>query len=277
MLLLHNRHYVPRIKRYCGDLVEIEQLTSTYLYSIKDDSILPTIFPNSYKWSWPKWEYRVKLVISILEFYLDSESFNPNDEFGTNSLYLCSSIESSFGYTYAYDAKLLNYEDLLTGNELEIKLNDRYCSYDSDCIYSSTCISKCNKITNRCSPYLAEPQLVNLCKFIKIYLLDGNKNINVTNVDDQFYDLLKRCYKLSNISISDSIFSFAFSKSKNVETKESVMEIDRHSNLTYSLEYSLVANELKALLWSFIKYTKDPVRPKRPSPASQSSTAQPAQ
>ena len=201
MLLLRSRHYVPRILRFCGDLIETEEITSTYLYSIKDDSILPTLFPNSYKWSWPKWEYRVKIVLGILEFFQEAESFNPNDEYGANSLYLCSSIESSFGYNYAFDVKLLNYDDLWTARELESKLSDRYCAYDTDCTYTSTCISKCDMKTNRCTSYLAEPQIVNVCRFIKVYLLDvDNTDSNITNVEKKFDRILKRCFKLNNIT-----------------------------------------------------------------------------
>ena len=287
MLIFHDRHYVPRILRFCGDIVEVEELTSTYLFSIKDDSILPSLFPNSYKWSWPKWEYRAKITIGILEFYLEAESFNPNDEYGENSLYLCSPIETSFGYNYAFDVKLLNFEDLLTARELENKLSDRYCMYDADCVYTKACISKCDTNTNRCTPYLAEPQIVNLCRFIKIYLLDEDVvELNKTSVNlrHAFEGLLKRCATMSTITRDVSIFSFAMSKVRKTNSMiksgnssiNSVIpsSINRHLNLTFSLEYSLLSNELKSLLWSFIRFTKDPPKPKKASTQSTTLSSQ---
>ena len=282
MLMLNGRHYVPRILRFCGDIIEIEQLTSTYLFSIKDDSFLPSIFPMSYKWTWPSWVYRVKIVIGILEFMLESESFNRNDEYGYNSLYLCSPIETSFGYNYAYDVKLVNFEDLLTARELESKQSDRYCSYDTDCVYTDTCVAKCDKLTNRCTSYLAEPQVVSLCKFMKIYLLDQDSlelNDTKLNLANSFKDILKRCWKLSNITLDNSLFSFAmskvrktnsimrFNKSSDSMSKSLIINesINRHLNLGFAMEYSLFSNELKSLLWSFIRFTKDPAKPKKPS------------
>lgn len=286
MLVLHKHHYIPQILRYCGDLIETDELISTYLYSIEYDSILPSLFPNSYKWSWPKWEHRVKIVISILEFYFDMISFNPNDEFGKNTLYLCSPIETSFGHTYYYDAKLLNYEYLITAEQLEKILNERRCTYDTDCMYTSSCITKCDQSTHKCTSHLAEPQITHLCRFLKVYLFDDNTGHNTSNntyetlfnnvnskESKQFNKLLKRCFKLSNITKSNFMsFTENFYNTRSAHgivdeqriiDSSTTASINAFNNLTYSLEYSTLVNDLRALLWSFIKYTKDPVKPKK--------------
>jgi hypothetical protein len=58
MIMLAGPTYIPKMLSFCGNLVEIERIQSYYLFSIKHDAIFPSIFPKSYKWSWPEWAYR---------------------------------------------------------------------------------------------------------------------------------------------------------------------------------------------------------------------------
>jgi hypothetical protein len=129
MLALKDKQYIPKIKSFCGpNLIETEHMISTYLYSIEKDSILPSIFSESYKWNWPEFNYRCKIVYGILEYIYDQDSFNPNDEFGLDSLILCSPLEKSFGYSFTYEAKLFDFDNLINLRDLQAKLSDRSCN-----------------------------------------------------------------------------------------------------------------------------------------------------
>lgn len=132
---------------------------------------LESVLPISFNWFWPDWNYRCKISLGILEFFLDAVSFNPNDEFGSDSLYLCSSIETSFGVTFYNEAKITNYNQLLNGRELQQQLSDVYCYSDGDCVYTKMCQTRCNLKTNRCTSDMVKPQIVQYCMFLREYLL----------------------------------------------------------------------------------------------------------
>jgi hypothetical protein len=200
--------------------------------------------------------------LGILEFLLDAVSFNPNDEFGRDSLYLCSPIETSFGYTEKYEAKLLNYKDLLSAHELETILYDQYCSYDSDCEYTPSCISKCDLKTHKCSFYLAEPQVVTLCRFMKTYLVDDADN-NTKNMD-KLNQVMSKCLGLSRIrrSTINNYFS-SIANHFDKKTDDASGEVNLLLDPQYAYDYSSISDQLKRSLWSFIKFKRDPEKPKR--------------
>ena len=254
-------NYIPKIKSFCGGLIEIEQIQNYYLFSIEHDSIFPKIFPKSFKWSWPEWKYRCKITMGILEFFLEASSFNPNDEFGVNSLYLCSPIETSFGHTYTYEAKLLNYKHLFSAYELEALLADRKCKYDSDCEYSSTCVGKCDVKRSKCSVYLAKPQLVSLCQFIKVYLIEDFKNSTDNANMLALNEILDKCFSLgSRLTRSSSYLSIKSFYQANYTDHQ---DLNLFTDSKYAIKYSLISHDLKSLLWSFIKFTRDPVKTKQ--------------
>lgn len=108
LLLLDNKHtlfqilfaeksYASKIKSFCGGCIEVEQIENEV--HLKKDSLIESVLNPWGKW--PDWNYRTKISIGILEFFIDAMTLNPNDEFGRDSLYLCSSIEKSFGYTFS--------------------------------------------------------------------------------------------------------------------------------------------------------------------------------
>jgi len=169
MITLAGKSYIPEIKNFCGSFVEVEQiLNQIYL---KKESYLESVLPINFNWFWPDWNYRCKIALGILEFFIDAVSFNPNDEFGADSLFLCSPIESSFGATFINEAKLTNYNDILNGRELQAKLAGVYCQNDADCLYTQQCHTKCNLNTNKCTSDLIKPQIVYFCEFVQAYLL----------------------------------------------------------------------------------------------------------
>ena len=126
------------------------------------------MFLSSFNWYWPEWNHRAKISIGILEFFLDIVSFNPNDDFGLDSLYLCSPIETSFGYTFKNEAKLINYDNLISQRELRDIMKQRSCQSDLDCVYTDECAARCELSTNTCTSNLVHPQIFNYCKFIRL-------------------------------------------------------------------------------------------------------------
>ena len=131
---------------------------------------MDSVFPMNLKWFIPDWNYRCKISIGILEFFLDSVSFNPNDEFGDDSLYLCSPIEHSFASTFINEAKLVNYDEVMNGRDLRELLAEQTCYSDEDCIYTKQCQTRCDFRTNLCTTELVKPQVAYFCSFLRDYL-----------------------------------------------------------------------------------------------------------
>ena len=231
-------------------------------------AFLGTLFTNSFKWDWPDWSYRAKIALGILEFFIDAVSFNPNDEFGKDTLLLCSSIESSFGHTFNYDAKLINYDHLMTGYDLEDRLSDRRCVSDEQCVYNSECTARCNLETNKCSGRLVQPQIIKFCTFMRGYLLDN------TNYTGLLVPLIEKCEK-TLVNIDDLANYKHLNKNEislNYDNFKSYLEQKNYWN--NSLNYATVTNEIHQTLWKLVRYVKDP--PKRkvkqtPAPAQQAS------
>lgn len=117
--------------------------------------MIRSVFSNSVYWYKINPLYRLKIALGILEFFSYATAFNPNsDEFGEtpSSLLLCAPIEHSFGYTFFNEAKLVNYDGLLTTQEALDNLNKPHkCRYDSDCVLNENCAFQCNVKTGRCT------------------------------------------------------------------------------------------------------------------------------
>lgn len=252
MLMLAGKSYVPDIKAFCGSLVEVEQILNQV--HLKQKSYFDKLYIN-FNLNWPEWNYRAKISLGILEFFLDSVSFNPNEEFGSDSLYLCSPIESSFGNTFINEAKLTRYNEILNGRELQRKLADRYCYSDSDCVYTKECHTKCDTKSNSCTSDLVKPQIVHYCNFLREYLFD-NKNATMI-----LEPIIEECETLKSFTKSNNVM---YSKNKMP------MNYDKHkiyiAQLNYwndSMKYALTTNRLRTALWEFVKLTKDPQKSKK--------------
>lgn len=226
---------------------------------------MSSIFPDAFKWKWPDWGYRAKIGLGVLEFFLDANSFNPNNEFSDDSLYLCSPIDLSFGYTFLYEAKLLNYDEVHTGAEFAALMSKRKCSSDADCVYTSSCQAKCDLNTLKCTNNLVEPQIVAFCRFLRGYLSDGNSTQTMEPIIDRCISDLKNIDELkkhgpTTTSKYDMPLKFAEFKSYMAQ-------------MTYwnvSLNYATITNELHGQLWKHAKYLKDPVKRKKASSSASS-------
>jgi hypothetical protein len=207
------------------------------------------VFPSSFKWFWPEWNYRAKHGIGILEFFLDLVSFNPNDEFGDDSLLLCSPIASSFGYTFTNEAKLINFDHLISMKELDSILSNRYCKSDLDCVYTDECLAKCDLSTNKCTSDLVKPQIAIYCTFLKDYLKD--------NMTEELLPILSKCENLNFIKSDNDLY----------EKNEMPLSFEKHKIYLKqshywksSLDFALVTNKLRTTLWEYIKFVKDPIK-----------------
>jgi len=206
--------------------------------------------------NWPKlkWDYKCKIALGILEFFLDAISFNPNDEFGKESLYLCAPIESSFGFTFFNEAKLIEYENLFTGKELEEKLSERKCTMDADCVYTKQCSTKCNTTTQRCTYQLVQPQIIDICRFIK-------ENLVTESNKQSFMPLIDKCEQLKPVYLSPDIAYTKIEMPLSYEKHKIFLEQSTYWNS--SREYAEVSGDLHALMFDFIRLSKDPVKPKK--------------
>jgi len=185
---------------------------------------------------------------------MDAISFNPNDEFGKDTLYLCSPIESSFGFTFFNEAKLIEYENLLTGKELEEKLSDRNCNTDADCVFTKQCASKCNTTTQRCTYQLVHPQIVDICRFIK-------ENIVTESNKHSFMPLVDKCEQLKPVYLSADI---AYKKNEMpLRYEKHKIYLEQSSYWNSSLQYAEVTRDLHALMFDLIRLSRDPVKPKK--------------
>ncbi len=187
--------------------------------------------------------------MGILEFFTEASQFNPNDEFGPDSIYLCSPIQDSFGYTFFFETKLTNYENLLSGNDLTKKLENVHCQTNSDCFYTTECTTKC--IQNKCSHYLTKPQLVDFCSFVKLFLIDLN------DVLKKLEPILDKCLKLETNFIQDK--SILFSKNQllsNFEEYDKFLQLENYWNK--SVDYSTTIENLRSSLWNMIRFVDDP-------------------
>ncbi len=200
-----------------------------------------------------------------MEFYLNLLTLNPNDEFGNSSLYLCSSIEKSFGYTFFYEAKVINFDDVLNVNELEQNLNNRKCESDIDCVYNEYCTATCNKHTKKCSGVLNKLQVSDYCNFLRKYLLDSK------NVTDILEPILDKCEALKPFVNTNNFLYLKNDVPLNWDKQKDFL-----LNSEYWLkasEFTMVTNQLKSVLWNLIKYNKDPVKSTKKTTKGSETTA----
>ena len=245
ILALQDRPYIPELTRYCGHFLELEEL----FYDINE---YPSASHFLKMQGWPE-RFRLKIALGILEFFVDAPLFNPNDEFGADMLYLCSPIYDSFGYSFILDAKLLRFDSLLTARELQAKLSGRVCKSDRECGLTSQCVAKC--VLNRCTRHLTRPQLVGFCAFLGKYL-DESELIRAKRVE--FDSLIRQCMSLENLFTSTGL---RYGKADVLE--EFARFSDRVFYLNYTVEYNLLTDKLKSLLWREIRMQSMPQRPKK--------------
>jgi hypothetical protein len=193
--------------------------------------------------------------MSVFEFYIDAGLFNPNDEFGLDTLYLCSPIRKSFAFSYILDGKLLNYDHLHTARELKQLMSNRTCVTDHDCFFTDECTLKC--IGGRCSEHLTRPQLILFCEFAKKYLfreIYEDRSVPIAT-------LLDKCVNLQTLYSNISMYAREMS---DAEARTAATSLKAY--MDYAIEYSILTDEIRAALWEPIRLLPTPTRAKPRSP-----------
>ena len=214
LLIFQDTDYVPALKGFCGDMYAYEMVEYSYLFNIQKSGIKKLLFPNSYMWGLPEWNQRAKIAVGLLEFTMETFQHGTHGPF-----YMCGVSELNIGYTGKYDMKVADVSELIPRATLGAYFNDRTCSSSDDCVYSKQCVTHCHVKTKKCSDDVLHPNIQLVCSILKNYLLkDLPKKIK-----GEFNYLMYRCARLDN-------------KAHN-----------------FSLQHSLMVNEMKSLLWNIIE------------------------
>ncbi len=190
------------------------------------------------------------MALGILEFFNDAVSFNLNDEFGKDSLYLCSSIEKSFGLNNLKEIKLLDYEAIFTGRQLKENLSNRKCFSNDDCVYNQHCGTTC--LNNTCTFYSPKPQLVNYCIFLRNFF---NNNPQLTK---EFNSTLSNCLELDTLKSEEIYFGKNESPIISFDKYDSFKARDNYWKSAEN--YGRVIREFYEFFWKQIKFVTEKTR-----------------
>ena len=220
-----------------------------------------------------KWTQRCKIALGILEFFMDASSFNPNDEYGSSSLLLCSPIATSVSYDYVNEAKLANMHELYTSGELVAYLNNgsRHCLSDADCVYNEQCELRCDTTAHQCTHHLVRPQLVHYCRFVKEFVtFETDVGGNLTT---KLNALLDRCERLETVyQMPDAASAAAAAAGGSLLADNAKLPVDfvkhkawlrQQAEWQRTFELIETAGELSELLWDQVKFIKDPPAKKK--------------
>lgn len=215
---------------------------------------------------------------------MDAPFFNPNDEFGADSLHLCSQIENSFAYTFLNEAKLVNFDHLLNAQEIIERLNgkpSRYssvrnermsepvakstvrsqhrCSSDLDCAYSGECSFKCDMEAKKCDlSQPIKPQLVLYCEFLENFFTDKQE------IMLKLKPLINRCLNLNIHALADNVNARKYLSQRNEMplNYENVNDfVLKKAYWMQSDNYSELLQDMHFTLWDMVRLSEDPKKP----------------
>ena len=155
-----------------------------------------------------------------------------------------------FEFKIEFEAKLIDFDHLISSKQLNDQLVNRRCSSDSDCQYNHLCTTKCNLKTKRCTLQLNNLQIINYCRFVERYLFDSDE------FKKNMQPIIQRCLTIK--SFDDDQF---MSSNKSVMYLKNEMPI-RFNNLKthiaqsqywkLSTDYTNIINELQSSLCMII-------------------------
>ena len=178
-------------------------------------SIMDRVYPKWVTWFYPPWHERAKIVLSLLEFAMDSYQ---HANFGT--FYLCNISHTTIGVGDKSDIKILDLRYIKTPEQLLHELAHIPCTKDADCTYTSQCVTRCDVTERACTGEIIRPTLSHICTYILTFIMHAAPK----RVKGDLAHALDKCEKLS------------------------VYQSDMN------LRYSVVHNDLKSLLWGQISY-----------------------
>ena len=124
--------HLPRLHGFCGEV-----------YAVEGTQPHPLLAGGKLPYRHSTWEVRSQLALSFLDLIVKFE----NTTFGT--LHLCDLSPSAFGLHPDGQLQILQTAGVFMGNELKSVFGRMTCQYDSDCVVTTTCHSRC-KENGRC-------------------------------------------------------------------------------------------------------------------------------
>uniref|UniRef100_A0A3Q3DXN9 Divergent protein kinase domain 1Ab n=1 Tax=Hippocampus comes TaxID=109280 RepID=A0A3Q3DXN9_HIPCM len=217
-LALQERGHTPKILGFCGDLYVTEKVPNAPLYGVRAPAWTPAwVRRAADHWFTPAWHHRAKISMGLLELVEDLF----HGAFG--SFLMCDLSAAHFGYTGRYDFRVADAQNIVPQATFQEAIRQQRCDRDTDCVYGVDCLTSCDLTKRRCTPEVAEPNLVKACRVLEDYVLQGAPSDIREELEKQLY----ACMAL------------------------------RGSAEQAEIQHSLVLNNLKTLLWKKISHNKD--------------------
>lgn len=199
LMIFHQETTFPQINGTCGSTFAYEYIPSTPLYQKKKDSnpIIQYFFPNYNHWLLPSWEKRANIAIGLLELSSTmTESYN-------SKFFMCNIKPTTFGVSSDFEAKVVEFDSLVTEHQLIQRLEHKQCFFDSECYYGNGCSMLCNINSRTCSNIPKRHTVSVICDILKDYVLYDCPD----DFKFQFESLILQCQNLTsnNLSIPQNV------------------------------------------------------------------------
>ncbi|XP_051929833.1 divergent protein kinase domain 1A-like [Hippocampus zosterae] len=217
-LALQERGHTAKILGFCGDLYVTEKVPNAPLYGVRAPAWAPAWLRRAADhWFTPAWHHRAKISMGLLELVEDLF----HGAFG--SFLMCDLSAAHFGYSGRYDFRVADAQNIVPQATFQEAIRQQKCERDTDCVYGVDCLTSCDLTKRRCTPEVAEPNLVKACRVLEDYVLQGAPS----DIREELEKQLHACTAL------------------------------RGSAEQAEIQHSLVLNNLKTLLWKKISHNKD--------------------
>ncbi|XP_062617307.1 divergent protein kinase domain 1B-like [Saccostrea cucullata] len=206
----------------CGPLYAHQHVKASPLFNKHNKTFLDNFFSNTYRWSFPTWDRRVKVAVGLLEYGITfSEKYNAK-------FYMCDYVEQCFGHTSLFEVSLVSFENIMSEFMIGNILSQKKCSKDSHCQYQNLCHSLCNKQTGKCTSDIMEPSHTSVCEVLRDYVLFDAP----VHVKTKLNDLLKKCDR----------------SGRKIDKTGNSREVNEHY-----VRYNTILFDIQDLLWDEIK------------------------
>ncbi|KAL8625898.1 hypothetical protein ACOMHN_012490 [Nucella lapillus] len=175
----------PTLNGTCGSVFGFQFPDESKLYD-KDLFPLHLMSANAYRWFLPSWEQRAKVAVGVLDLMFDIYEENHI------KFFMCDITPSVIGYTNNHEALVTDARNVFSSTMLANALQNRTCSQDHHCHFSTYCTTICDPLQRRCTGEVTKPTLWQTCLLLKEYILfDAPEKVRVT-----LDRLLQRCSHL---------------------------------------------------------------------------------
>lgn len=198
LLIFQEESTFPQINGTCGSAFAYDYISSTPLYQKKDgNSFIQYFFPNYNHWLLPSWETRANIAVGLLELTSTlTESFS-------SKFFMCEIKPTNFGVSFDYEAKVVEFDSLITERQLLQNSANKHCFFDSECYYGNGCSMICDVNSRTCSTIPRRPIVSVVCDILKDYILYDSPD----DFKFRFESLISQCQSLtfSNHTIPQNV------------------------------------------------------------------------